>query len=74
MPPDGKVSAQDARLASLVRARSGASFSLKEVAQHNTPADCWLIVRGKVYDVTEWCARGTSARALRCEAPCDAQR
>jgi hypothetical protein len=59
MPPDGNVPAQGARLASLVSARSGgAKFSLAEVSLHNTPADCWLIVRGKVYDVTQWCARG----------------
>ncbi len=32
-------------------------YTLKTVAQHNTPDDCWLIVRGKVYDVTGWAAQ-----------------
>ena len=34
-----------------------ARFSLEEVAQHNSPTDCWLIVRRKVYDVTSWVPR-----------------
>lgn len=35
--------------------RSGAeTYSLASVAKHNTPEDCWVIVRGKVYDVTPW--------------------
>ena len=55
MPPDGDPSKTVARLASLAGVAGGRTFSLKEVAQHNTPGDCWLVMRGKVYDVTEWC-------------------
>ena len=28
------------------------TFSLEEVAQHNSAQDCWIVVRGKVYNVT----------------------
>ena len=29
-------------------------YSLADVARHCTPADCWIIIRDKVYDVTDW--------------------
>ncbi len=29
-----------------------ATFSREEVAKHNSPESCWLIIDGKVYDVT----------------------
>jgi hypothetical protein len=27
-------------------------FTLDEVAKHNTPSDCWMVIRGKIFDVT----------------------
>ncbi|OCH96387.1 hypothetical protein OBBRIDRAFT_718882 [Obba rivulosa] len=30
------------------------TWSLEEVAKHNTPSSCWVIVNNKVYDVTEF--------------------
>ncbi|GAB4844092.1 hypothetical protein Ancab_014056 [Ancistrocladus abbreviatus] len=32
----------------------GKVFTLAEVSAHNNPNDCWLIVHGKVYDVTKF--------------------
>lgn len=29
-------------------------FSTDEVARHSTKDDCWIIISGKVYDVTNW--------------------
>ncbi|EPS57444.1 hypothetical protein M569_17373, partial [Genlisea aurea] len=29
-------------------------FSFEEIAKHNRSEDCWLIIDGKVYDVTEF--------------------
>ncbi|KZT06829.1 uncharacterized protein LAESUDRAFT_138709 [Laetiporus sulphureus 93-53] len=29
-------------------------WSLKEVAKHNTPSSCWVIIKNKVYDVTDF--------------------
>ncbi|XWS13440.1 hypothetical protein CRYUN_Cryun36dG0037500 [Craigia yunnanensis] len=32
----------------------GRVFTLAQVSVHNTPKDCWLIINGKVYDVTKF--------------------
>ncbi len=32
-------------------------FSQEEVAQHKTPASCWLVAGGSVYDVTAYLQR-----------------
>ncbi|XP_075521126.1 cytochrome b5, seed isoform-like [Primulina tabacum] len=29
-------------------------FTFSEVSEHNTNKDCWLIINGKVYDVTKF--------------------
>lgn len=33
------------------------SFTLKDVAKHNTPEDCWVIVDGQVYNVSSFVPR-----------------
>ena len=32
-------------------------FTREEVAQHKMFKDCWVILHGEVYDVTEWLAK-----------------
>ncbi|KAK4751066.1 hypothetical protein SAY87_004548 [Trapa incisa] len=32
----------------------GKVYTLAEVSQHNTSKDCWLVIHGKVYDVTKF--------------------
>ncbi|XP_030532792.2 cytochrome b5-like [Rhodamnia argentea] len=29
-------------------------FTLAEVSEHSIPKDCWLVIEGKVYDVTKF--------------------
>ncbi|MFH0714588.1 MAG: cytochrome b5-like heme/steroid binding domain-containing protein [Candidatus Diapherotrites archaeon] len=36
---------------------SAKTYTLQEVAQHNSPSDCWIALQGKVYNVTELLAR-----------------
>jgi acyl-lipid (8-3)-desaturase len=31
-----------------------AAFSVEEVSRHCTQTDCWVIIHGKVYDVTKY--------------------
>ena len=33
---------------------SGKTFSLEDARKHTSDKDCWLIVHGKVYDVTDF--------------------
>lgn len=40
--------------AGTAQAAPTASYTLDEVAQHNTAGDCWAAVDGGVYDLTRW--------------------
>lgn len=35
-----------------------ASYTLEEVSKHNSKGDCWFVVEGKVYNVTDFIASG----------------
>ena len=32
-------------------------YTWKEVNRHNTPESCWIVVKGHVYDVTDYLLR-----------------
>ena len=44
------------------------TFSLEEVAEHNSAQDCWIVVHGKVYNVTTIPCHGGGARTLILES------
>lgn len=31
-------------------------YTLEEVAKHNKPEDAWIVVKGRIYDVTKFAA------------------
>eukprot|EP00803_Ostreobium_quekettii_P006432 evm.model.scf_162EXC.11 EVM.evm.TU.scf_162EXC.11 scf_162EXC:68504-69934(-) len=52
----GEKQARRSRSLGELQAANGGnrSFTMKEVALHDSPEDCWIVIRGKVYDVTEF--------------------
>ena len=36
---------------------SSTTYTLSDVAKHNTSTDCWTTVNGGVYDVTSWISK-----------------
>lgn len=39
-------------------------YTLNDVAQHAQPNDCWLVIEGTVYDVTEFVANHPGGAAI----------
>ncbi|KAF4032229.1 Fatty acid desaturase [Phytophthora infestans] len=44
--------------------KSAATYTWQDVAKHNTDNSAWVIIRGIVYDVTEWADRHPGGREL----------
>ena len=60
--PTGDVAGTD-RFASLVSRQGGPhKYTTEEVGKHSTPEDCWVIVHGKVYDVSAFVPKRKSPR------------
>jgi cytochrome b involved in lipid metabolism len=32
----------------------GRKYTWQEIRRHNTATDCWIVIEGKVYDVSKW--------------------
>lgn len=54
MPPPG---ADGLTLKAAKMGKASTSYLLKEVAEHNKADDLWIVVDGKVYDVTRFLSR-----------------
>ena len=48
---------------------SGPSFTAAEVSTHSSKSDCWSIVNGRVYELTEWISQHPGGEAV-VEAMC----
>ena len=40
------------------------SYTITEVATHNLEADCWMVIEGKVYDVTKFIPGHPGGKAI----------
>ncbi|MBN2459745.1 cytochrome b5 domain-containing protein [Candidatus Woesearchaeota archaeon] len=40
------------------------TYTLEEVAKHSTKEDCWLLISGKVYDVTKYIGSHPGGQAI----------
>lgn len=40
------------------------SLSLEEIAAHNTEQDCWMVIEGKVYDLTDYLPKHPTPAAI----------
>ena len=41
-----------------------AEYTLAEVAMHSAADDCWMVIHGKVYDVTAWVPQHPGGQAI----------
>jgi L-lactate dehydrogenase (cytochrome) len=51
-------------------------LSVEEISKHNTPEDCWIVVDGNVWDMTEFAPEHPGAPQSKCMGreqviPCD---
>lgn len=44
--------------------RDKSEFSMDEVVEHNTKQDCWIVIKGSVYDVTEFAPSHPGGQAI----------
>lgn len=44
--------------------REKTQFTWEEVEQHNTTDDCWIVIKGNVYDVTDFAPVHPGGRAI----------
>lgn len=65
--PAGELAAYE--IGTLDMSETGPSFTASEVATHSSKSDCWSIVNGRVYELTEWIAQHPGGEAV-IEAMC----
>eukprot|EP00440_Ansanella_granifera_P031265 gb/GFBE01033947.1/.p1 GENE.gb/GFBE01033947.1/~~gb/GFBE01033947.1/.p1 ORF type:complete len:120 (+),score=29.28 gb/GFBE01033947.1/:1-360(+) len=50
--------------AAIVVEEAARRISMEEVARHNSPEDCWLVLHGKVYDLTKFAKGHVGGKTL----------
>lgn len=52
--PSGQGSSDSSAVSESETASTSATYTLAEVAEHNSGTSCWTAINGGVYDVTTW--------------------
>ncbi|RLI96648.1 MAG: cytochrome b5 domain-containing protein [Candidatus Aenigmatarchaeota archaeon] len=55
---------QGGTLASVTSGDVVTTHTMDEVAIHDTPEDCWIVIEGKVYEVTAWIPAHPGGQAI----------
>ena len=69
LSPDG-VELTDSKLKDVLAQKSGGPCAqgpeekIQEVAQHQTEGDCWVIINGQIYDLTNYIASGQHPQGI----------
>ena len=53
----GTTSASSPAATSASPSAAGTSYTMAQVATHNSQQDCWAVIDGNVYDLTQWISR-----------------
>jgi cytochrome b involved in lipid metabolism len=56
-PASSSSPASAASSAGTSSSAASTSYTMAEVAKHNSQADCWAAIDGNVYDLTKWVSR-----------------
>jgi len=54
LPEEKNIEFQNQEQSSETSTEDKKTYSIEEVAKHNLKENCWAVIRGKVYDLTQW--------------------
>lgn len=60
----GKAEVPSINEAAEAQPEAHGAFTMEEIASHSTAEDCWLLIGGKVYDVTDFVAAHPGGQAI----------
>jgi len=62
--PSGQPSMQNTQDTQTTTETGATTYTIQELAKHSTRDDCWLLIHGKVYDVTSFVSNHPGGEAI----------